>query len=158
MTNKQTSSRISSLAAKVLGGYEPTEAEIRFLAASALSQDEVKGEATPAPEPQPEVAAEPDYWAVHSVTGWNIGLWNKCDVALDALAEYPDGTLTPLYAVPPVVEEAVKAEIGLSKLLGQWLDLVTMIEMGPEPDEALAGLKTSLTALQSAIRARSATP
>jgi hypothetical protein len=44
MTNKQTSSRISSLSAKVLGGYEPTEAEIKSLAASALSQDEVKGD------------------------------------------------------------------------------------------------------------------
>lgn len=49
MTNKQTSSRISSLAAKVLGGYEPTEAEIRSLAASALSQDEIKGSMIPNP-------------------------------------------------------------------------------------------------------------
>lgn len=37
---KQTSPEISSLAARVLGGYDPTRAEVRKLAASCLSQDE----------------------------------------------------------------------------------------------------------------------
>jgi hypothetical protein len=44
--SKQTSSRISSLAARVLAGYEPTREEIEALAASALSQDETKGQGT----------------------------------------------------------------------------------------------------------------
>jgi hypothetical protein len=64
----------------------------------------------------------------------------------------------PLYATPSVVEEAVKAELVTPKLVGQWLDLVGEIEVGPEPDEALVALRSSLEALSSAIRARSATP
>jgi len=43
MTKRQSSPRISSLAARVLAGYVPTEAEVKSLAASVLSQDEVKG-------------------------------------------------------------------------------------------------------------------
>lgn len=47
---KRTSDRVSSLAAKVLRGYKPTEAEILILAASCLSQDEVaKIEGDPKP-------------------------------------------------------------------------------------------------------------
>jgi hypothetical protein len=41
---KQSSPRISSLAARILRGYEPTPAEVRSLAASVLSQDEAKGQ------------------------------------------------------------------------------------------------------------------
>ena len=40
---KQSSDSLSTLAAKVICGYEPTRAEIRKLAASVLSQDETKG-------------------------------------------------------------------------------------------------------------------
>lgn len=43
MGKKQTSSPVSSLAARVLQGYEPTRREIETLAASALSQDETPG-------------------------------------------------------------------------------------------------------------------
>jgi hypothetical protein len=42
---KQSSSRLSSLAARILREYEPTPAEVRCLAASVLSQDEAKGQA-----------------------------------------------------------------------------------------------------------------
>lgn len=43
MTKKQSSSNLSSLAGKVLvGSKKPTQAEIRSLAASVLSQDEKK--------------------------------------------------------------------------------------------------------------------
>jgi hypothetical protein len=44
MAKKQTSNQTSSLASDVLAGRKvPTPAEIRRLAASALSQDEKKG-------------------------------------------------------------------------------------------------------------------
>jgi len=45
---KQSSDRVSTLAAKVLSGAKkPTAAEARSLAASVLSQDEVKGKRKP---------------------------------------------------------------------------------------------------------------
>ena len=40
---KQSSDKLSRLAAKVLRGYWPTKAEVKRLAASVLSQDETKG-------------------------------------------------------------------------------------------------------------------
>ena len=44
MTKKQSSSKVSTLAAKVLSGAKkPTTAETKKLAASVLSQDEKKG-------------------------------------------------------------------------------------------------------------------
>lgn len=52
MPAKQTTRAVSRLAAKVLrGGYRPTAAEIRTLAASALAQDE-----TPAKKKAPKKA------------------------------------------------------------------------------------------------------
>lgn len=45
MTIKQTSSKVSTLAAKVLSGdKKPSTKEVRTLAASVLSQDEKKGQ------------------------------------------------------------------------------------------------------------------
>ena len=44
MGTKETSPEMSSLAARVLGGYKPTEGEIKSMAASLLSQDETKGQ------------------------------------------------------------------------------------------------------------------
>lgn len=45
MVRKQTSSKISTLASKVLSGSKkPTAAEIKKLAGSVLSQDEKKGQ------------------------------------------------------------------------------------------------------------------
>jgi hypothetical protein len=45
MVKKQSSSNISSLAGKILSGNKkPTQAEIKKLAASVLSQDEKKGQ------------------------------------------------------------------------------------------------------------------
>lgn len=42
--SKQTSSRVSTLAAKVLSGtVNPTKAQVKTLAATALSQDQTKG-------------------------------------------------------------------------------------------------------------------
>lgn len=43
MPKKQSSSKASTLAAKVLGGKKPTATEAKTLAASVLSQDEKKG-------------------------------------------------------------------------------------------------------------------
>lgn len=44
MVKKQSSSKVSSLASRVLSGQKkPTAAEARRLAASVLSQDEKKG-------------------------------------------------------------------------------------------------------------------
>lgn len=40
---KHPSNRMSALAGKVLAGYEPTEAEIRSLAAAVLSLDVTPG-------------------------------------------------------------------------------------------------------------------
>ncbi len=40
---KQTSDKVSTLAAKVLKGKKPTPAEARTLAGSVLTQDETKG-------------------------------------------------------------------------------------------------------------------
>jgi hypothetical protein len=42
MTKKVTSPSVASLAGKVLAGQKPTPAQIKTLAASALSQDEPK--------------------------------------------------------------------------------------------------------------------
>lgn len=44
MTKKQSSSRVSSIAGKVLAGEKPTQKEINSLAASVLAQDEKKGQ------------------------------------------------------------------------------------------------------------------
>lgn len=46
---KQTSPEISSLAARVMGGYQPDRSEILRLAASCLSQDEGGRRHTPKP-------------------------------------------------------------------------------------------------------------
>lgn len=44
MTKKQTSDKISTIAAKTLAGTKkPTAAEVKKMAASLLSQDEKKG-------------------------------------------------------------------------------------------------------------------
>ncbi|MDO8358833.1 MAG: hypothetical protein Q7T08_02190 [Devosia sp.] len=43
-TPKQTSSRVSTLASKVLSGsVNPSKAQVKTLAATALSQDQTKG-------------------------------------------------------------------------------------------------------------------
>lgn len=44
MPRKQSSSKASTLAGKVLAGKKPTAAESKTLAASVLSQDETKGQ------------------------------------------------------------------------------------------------------------------
>jgi len=44
MPKKQSSSNVSTIAAKVLAGKEPTKTEAKKLAASVLSQDETKGQ------------------------------------------------------------------------------------------------------------------
>lgn len=44
MPKKQSSSKVSTIAGKVLGGKKPTAGEAKALAASVLSQDEVKGQ------------------------------------------------------------------------------------------------------------------
>ena len=44
MSTKQSSSKVSSLAGKVLAGKKPTQAQVKTLAASVLSQDETKGQ------------------------------------------------------------------------------------------------------------------
>lgn len=41
---KQSSSLMSSLASRVLTGYKPNESEVKALAASVLSQDEIRGQ------------------------------------------------------------------------------------------------------------------
>ena len=43
MAKKQSSSKMSTLAGKVLGGKKPTATEAKKLAASVLGQDEKKG-------------------------------------------------------------------------------------------------------------------
>lgn len=48
MVKKQSSSKLSALAAKVVSGsYLPTLREQRMLAASVLSQDETRGQRKP---------------------------------------------------------------------------------------------------------------
>jgi hypothetical protein len=47
MTDKQSSDELSSLAARVLAGHEPTPAEAKSLAASVLAQDTTKGRKKP---------------------------------------------------------------------------------------------------------------
>lgn len=44
MPKKQSTSKVSTLAAKVLSGKKPTTNEAKTLAASVLSQDEKKGQ------------------------------------------------------------------------------------------------------------------
>lgn len=44
MAKKQTSSRVSTLASKVLAGQKPTPKQAKTLAGSVLSQDEKKGQ------------------------------------------------------------------------------------------------------------------
>jgi len=44
MATKQTSPELSSLAARVMAGYEPTREEIVSMAASLMSQDETPTE------------------------------------------------------------------------------------------------------------------
>lgn len=41
---KETSAKLSSLAARILNGYEPTREEIVSMAASLMSQDQTKGQ------------------------------------------------------------------------------------------------------------------
>ena len=43
LATKQTGNKASSIAGKVLGGAKPTQAQVKTLAASVLSQDEKKG-------------------------------------------------------------------------------------------------------------------
>ncbi|MCY4558948.1 MAG: hypothetical protein OXF79_21750 [Chloroflexi bacterium] len=50
MATKETSSAMSSLAGRVMGGYEPTIGEVRSMAASLLSQDETPGQGGAASE------------------------------------------------------------------------------------------------------------
>lgn len=42
-SHKQSSARLSKIASKVLSGKEPTASEVKALAASVLSQDELRG-------------------------------------------------------------------------------------------------------------------
>jgi len=44
MATKQSSSKTSSIAGKVLAGKKATQGEVKKLAASVLSQDEKKGQ------------------------------------------------------------------------------------------------------------------
>lgn len=44
MSKKQSSSKVSTIASKVLSGQKPTPKEAKSLAASVLSQDEKKGQ------------------------------------------------------------------------------------------------------------------
>ncbi|MBI3419843.1 MAG: hypothetical protein HY053_06915 [Proteobacteria bacterium] len=44
MPKKQSSSKLSTIAAKVLAGKKPTLPEVKKLAGSVLSQDETKGQ------------------------------------------------------------------------------------------------------------------
>ena len=44
MARKQSSPKVSTLAAQVLGGKKATQKEAKSLAASVLSQDEKKGQ------------------------------------------------------------------------------------------------------------------
>ena len=44
MPSKQSSSKVSTLASKVLSGQKPTIAQAKTLAASVLSQDEKRGQ------------------------------------------------------------------------------------------------------------------
>lgn len=41
---RQTSSKVSTISAKVMNGYKPTKAELLSIAASNLSQDQTKGQ------------------------------------------------------------------------------------------------------------------
>lgn len=54
MPVKQSSSKVSTIAGRVLGGKKPTPAEARSLAASVLAQDEKKGN-----PPEPKSAPKP---------------------------------------------------------------------------------------------------
>jgi hypothetical protein len=60
MANKQSSPELSSLAAQVLKGHEPTKAEINKLAASVISQDEERGQEPTEPTEQatPPIGAD----------------------------------------------------------------------------------------------------
>ena len=44
MGKKQSSSKVSTIASKVLAGKKPSAGEAKSLAASVLSQDETKGQ------------------------------------------------------------------------------------------------------------------
>jgi len=44
MPKKQSSSKASTIAGKVLGGQKPTPVQVKTLAASVLGQDEKKGQ------------------------------------------------------------------------------------------------------------------
>ena len=50
MATKETSPEMSSLASRVMGGYDPTIVEVRSMAASLLSQDETPGQGGAASE------------------------------------------------------------------------------------------------------------
>ena len=49
--SKQSSPAMSSLAARILKGYEPSPAEIKSLAACVLSLDQTKGQGVPESSP-----------------------------------------------------------------------------------------------------------
>ena len=51
MSKKQSSAKLSTLAARILNGYQPTQEEVKSLAASVLSQDEAKGQVKQRGEP-----------------------------------------------------------------------------------------------------------
>ena len=56
---------------------------------------------------------EPDYWAVHTVTGSHIGLWKNQAFAREALKEFEGGTITPLYASqPPTMPSSTSLLVG----------------------------------------------
>lgn len=46
------------------------------------------------------------WFAVHSVTGVHIGLWQDGKVAQEVLSEYPGGTITELVDLTPIVAAA----------------------------------------------------
>ena len=50
MATKETSPEMSSLAGRVMGGYDPTIGQVRSMAASLLSQDETPGQGEAASE------------------------------------------------------------------------------------------------------------
>ncbi len=71
---KQTSSRVSSLAARVLNGYKPTAAEVMILAASCLSQDEtanIMAERTKEVEPGDQLTS--DFYEGEDLSGGIYG-------------------------------------------------------------------------------------
>lgn len=114
-----------------------------------------KNIATPAPEPQPEVAAEPDAWMwMHPhYTG---GEWTQCGPLSDRKTE--GAKYRPFYATPPVVEEAVKADDG--KVLVAPYDRVMIEGEGDTLEYQLVptSMIDTYREVIKTLRARSATP